>query len=671
MKNISFIICWFMLSAGFAQTPSQVPAKQGKNGIYILLSAKGFSEKNPLYDKFTSVTIQRAVNNDNFKEIGKLKAAATPEEFEKLISKDALLSIAGLKKLSSKQEAWQYVQSHPEIKDYGILALELNLGVALGAYFLDKDLAGIPAGSLVKYKIIVSDGREGGELTASINITQTAALQKPVLIAKAESDSVISMEWTALSSKSPDVMFGNIYVKTGNPAEFKFLQRVFANKDERGDTVRFKLIHIVTPGIQFQYYIKPATMAMQEGMASDTVIATSLNFSTLDQPLDLRAKDTTNGIFLTWKLTQNTNARKSIIIERTANMEKPFITIATLPASALSFTDFSVQPSFTYYYRVRIATIANTVLPPSSHVSNKHRFETFTPEPPRHVKASLDKNGVRITWSKVNNPDVAGYFVTRNNGIDTIYEPVSLLVKDTFLLDTSQLYGRNNYTWAVRVFTFSDKNSEPAYSSSISVNNTIKPIAPFGGRSYAQPGLVHLSWDDTKKSDLYVSGYRIYRKSGASKTGTEVTGESFRKAGFEQVAETSENTYTDKNNKAGEWQYAVTSLDVFGKESDVGFVQSVNVKAPYIAIPEQFSVRKTSKGISIEWDIVKQDGVKTYTIYKRSATETTAVKLTTVDISKGVYVDINVKSGTLYYYSLSAAGDDGSSGASAEKFAKY
>jgi hypothetical protein len=233
------------------------------------------------------------------------------------------------------------------------------------------------------------------------------------------------------------------------------------------------------------------------------------------------------------------------------------------------------------------------------------------------------------------------------------------------------LYGRNNYTWAVRTYTFSDRNSEPAFTASLQVANTIKPQAPAGGRSYTQPGLVHISWDDTKQSDRYISGYRIYRKSGALKAGSYTSVETLRQAGFEPIETTGINEYTGKEILSGEWQYAVTSLDIFGMESEVGFIQSVTAKAPYMAVPEQFSVRKTSKGISIEWDIVKQEGVKTYTIYKRSATETTATKLSAVDISKGVYIDANVKPGVLYYYSLSASGDYGTSAVSAEKFAKY
>ena len=89
------------------------------------------------------------------------------------------------------------------------------------------------------------------------------------------------------------------------------------------------------------------------------------------------------------------------------------------------------------------------------------------------------------------------------------------------------------------------------------------------------------------------------------------------------------------------------------------------------AVPENFAVRKTSKGVVIDWDIVKQDGVKSYNIYKRSLTETSAAKVITVDIAKGNYTDTNIKSGVLYYYSLSATGEFGTSEISAERFVKY
>lgn len=671
MKNSVFIILIFIFGQGYAQKSDQLPVKQGKEGIYVLLSGKGFSDKYPLYGSYTSVVVLRSVNNDKFKEIGQVTAAKSPEEFEKLVGRDALQSIAGFKKLSGKPEAWQYVQSHPDLQDYGLLALNLNLGVALGAYYLDKEMANVPAGSVINYKFQLSNGRETLELTAEVKTGPGQGLSKPFTLSTQGSDSIITIKWALLSSQSPEIIFGHVYAKEGNPSEFKMIQKLLASKDDRSDTIRFTCTHFVKPGIQFQYYIRPVDIALQEGPASDTVIVTSVNMATLDQPLDLRATDTTNGIFLSWTLSQQTNARKSVIIERTANMTQAFQTIAVLPASATQYTDLAVQPSFTYYYRIRIATIGNTVLPPSSHVAQKHELKIFTPEAPRQVSAFAEKKGVRISWSKVNNPDVAGYFVTRNNGMDELYEPVSLLIQDTTFLDTVPLYGRNNYTWAVRTYTFGDRNSEPAYSASVRVNNDIKPQAPSGMRSFVQPGVITIQWDDVRVSDTYVTGYKVYRKKGTLKPGSLSDVKALKDQGFELAATITDNSFRDEQAGDAAIQYAVTSVDRFGQESEVGFVEAVQARPMYVAVPEQFSVRKTSKGITIDWDIVKQEGVSTYTIYKRGATETTAVKLSTVDIAKGTFTDTNVKPGVVYYYSLSASGTYGTSERSAEKFAKF
>ncbi|HNI33119.1 MAG TPA: fibronectin type III domain-containing protein, partial [Chitinophagales bacterium] len=87
--------------------------------------------------------------------------------------------------------------------------------------------------------------------------------------------------------------------------------------------------------------------------------------------------------------------------------------------------------------------------------------------------------------------------------------------------------------------------------------------------------------------------------------------------------------------------------------------------------PEQFSVRKTSKGVVIDWDITQQEGAKSYEIYKRNISENNPLKLTVVDIAKGSFLDSDVKKETVYFYSIIAKGQYGISDRSAEKFVKY
>lgn len=671
MKKIILLLSLFIYLASSAQKEIEIPLKQGKNGIYILLSNKGFSDKNPMYGKYTKVVIKRAIDDNKFKEIGKMTAALSANEFEEIIAKDALLSIAKLKKLQSKEEAWKYVQSHNDLKDYGILALDINLGVALGAYFLDKDISSIKQGSLIKYKIILSNDKEQQELSASTSKEETADLQKPFLLNKFESDSLIKIQWATLYPKSKEAIYGNVYVKMGNPAEFKFIQRVFANKDENSDTVRYTLMHVVKPETQFQYYIRPATIAIHEGPASDTIIATSVNFTTLEQATNLSAKDTSNGIYLSWNLSHPSKATKSVIIERTADMNKPFITIAILPTTVSNYTDTKTQASFTYYYRIRIATISNTVLPPSSHIAAKHNPSNRSPLAPKSVTTQISNNTVIVTWSKVLDADIAGYFVSRNNGIDSIFEPISLLIKDTTFVDTSKLYGRNNYTYAVCTFTNNNMSSDWTYSASIRMNNNVLPLAPEGIRSNAQPGINILNWNDLKMKDAYISYYNIYRKNGNLNANNLTTSKDLIKEGFQLIATSSSNSFSDENIKDNILHYAITATDIFGNESNIGFIQTMNCIMPYIATPEQFSVRKTSKGVVIDWDITQQEGAKSYEIYKRNISENNPLKLTVVDIAKGSFLDSDVKKETVYFYSIIAKGQYGISDRSAEKFVKY
>lgn len=639
-----------------------VDIKPSPKGVYLLLSDKAIHTIPDL----RGVSISRTVNDGKATELGTLKPASTIAEFEQRISKDALLDIAKIKKLSSKEDAFAYTQQHPSLKDYGLLAMNLDLGVALGAYYLDNNIAGLNKGDKVSYSINFN-GKESKTIVTSIIYGQMPAIQKPILYNKLISDSLIELSWTLLRRNSPDVMFGNVYVQEGSPAPYQKAGSTMAVNSSSGDSVILRWTQETKKNVCYSFFIVPTTIAFYEGIASDTSAIISLKENNTEQATGLVAKDTSNGIFLSWNIPSNLGPQRLWLLQRTHEVSKPYINIAMLDPRKSSYLDHEVLPSEQYYYRIRTITLNGDTLSPSSHSSARHEYAVVSPTMPENITATTAKNGVQIRWNKVNMPDVIGYYVYRSITEDNKMELLSLLLKDTTYIDTMPMHGRNRYIYGVRAFTGGNMMGYLGTSSVYIPTNTLKPTPPTGLVYYVQKGNVHLSWDDASLRDKAVTGYKIYRKSGGA---LNIDLNNPTRSGFTLAYSTTSLDWDDVTANGGLQSYALTTLDQYGNESEVGQLVSVATEQPHITVPENFSVRKTSKGVAIEWDIAANTEDDTYIIYRRDANETTATKIASTPANKLQYIDSTAKVNTIYYYSLESKRSIGTSERSEEKVVK-
>lgn len=667
MKNILFIICTFLSLQLIAQTntgASSFPLKESPKGIYLLLSDKAISKNTD----FTDVKITRSVNGLKSKELGKPAMAANMEEFEKIIGKDALLDIASLFKLENKERAFNYVQEHPSVADYGLLALNLDLGVALGAFYLDKDLTGIKPGDKITYSVTFY-GRENYTVTSTHIFGQKPQIEKPKLSSKLITDSLIELKWKVSKRNSPEIFFGDIYVKEGHPAEFKKAGITFANNEETGDSVQLKWSQKTKKGFQYSIFVTPATQAMLQGTASDTLTIISISELSIPQPQNLQSKDTSHGIMLTWQNPTELTTQKAWLLQRTFSQDDEYINIATLDVRSPSYTDMEVMPGEYYYYRIKTITLNHDTIGPSSHTSTRHLSLFSSPLSPDGVFAKSIKEGVQVNWKKVKLPDVAGYYVYRSHSENNRFDLISGLIRDTVFVDNETLYGRNRYTYGVRAYTTSEMMGEMGISNLYVPENVVKPAAPTGAIYYTQPGSVHLAWDDMQWNDNAVSGYRIYKKTGTLPTTLDLNNPI--KMGFALAGTSERNEFDDKIFGSGIIHYAITSYDQYGVESEIGQILTIETTSVPLAVPNNFNVRKTSSGVVIDWDLPANSQNATYTIYKRSATEKIMVKVATVQANKLSYTDANVKANTVYYYSISATINNETSPMSEEKYVRY
>jgi fibronectin type 3 domain-containing protein len=668
MKTIHLILTIFFISILYGQENVEVnfPIKASPKGIYILISDQGIRPNAPIFNDVKEVSISRSINKGKPKMLGKLLPASNLEAFENAISKDALLDIAKLLKLQSKEEAFRYTLDHPALKDYGLLSVNLDLGVALGAYFLDNDISALKNGDNITYYITYL-GNQKTEVYTNFIYGQKPEIQKPVLSDKTFSDSIIALEWKTDKRKSPDIFYANIYMQEGFPAPFKKAGTVIAYNDNKGDEVVIKWAQTVKKGYQYRFVVVPTTIAFLEGTPSDTATVFSLPNSFIDQPSNMTAKDTSYGVFLSWRNPQKLNAQNAWLIQRTATNSKAYQTLAILDVNQNSYIDGAALPSEVYYYRIRTITIDGDTLEPSSHCSGRHALVSISPDRVTNVSATEFRNGVKIVWDKPKFLDIAGYYVYKANTSSNNFELISPLLKDTTYIDTSFNYARSNYIYGVKIYTNSDMMGLLGTSNIFTPTNMIKPAAPTGAKYYVEAGRISITWDDIYLRDKAITGYNIYRKKGKA---TLLNTQYPKESGFELLSTTNSNSFEDYSFEEKEYSYAITSIDQFGNESGIGQLLIAETRKPSIAIPNNFSVRKTSKGIVIDWDVNVLNSGEQYIIYRRSETEKEANKLNTVSIDRKEYIDNTVKPNVVYYYAIESITKTGISERSQEKVIK-
>jgi hypothetical protein len=664
MKNILILLLVLIANVAFAQTEQTFPVSESPKGIYLILSDKTINKQTD----FNEVRISRSVNGAKPKDLGKPMLVPNKEEFEKIVGKDALLDIAKFFKLENKDRAFNYVQEHPSINDYGILALNLDLGVALGAFYLDKDLSGIKQGDKVTYNVTFI-GKESFTTSTTITFGQKPMIEKPKLVQSFVSDSLVDLRWSVSKRNSPNIFFADIYIKEGHPASFIKAGTVFANNKENSDSVIIKWTQPTKKDFAYKFFTLPSTQAGLTGIASDTFTVISISQQAIPQPGNLTSKDTAHGIFLEWQIPEIITTQKAWLLQRTYSQDRDYINLATLDVNTRQFMDNEVVAGEMYYYRIKTITLNHDTIGPSSHTGSRHLSEIISPVAPDNVVLNKTNNGVQITWKKVKMSDVIGYYVYRSHTENNRFDLISELLRDTVYVDKETLYGRNRYTYGVRAYTSSEMMGEMGISPIYMPENNVKPSAPTGAIYYTMPGLVHLAWDDAQWNDNAITGYNIYKKSGTLPATLDLNNPA--KIGFEKIGFAERNEFEDNVTGNAKIHYAITSIDFFGQESEIGQILTIETQSVQIPVPDDFYVRKTSKGVVIDWDLPSNSPNIIYTIYKRSAAEKTLLKLTTVPANKLSYTDVNVKTNTLYYYAISATVNNDSSVISDEKFVRY
>jgi fibronectin type 3 domain-containing protein len=141
-------------------------------------------------------------------------------------------------------------------------------------------------------------------------------------------------------------------------------------------------------------------------------------------------------------------------------------------------------------------------------------------------------------------------------------------------------------------------------------------------------------------------------------------------AGLQRLTEEmiTSTSFDDSMVESGKtYHYWVSTVDLFDVESPLSNPVSFTAQLPPLLPPGRVNVRTVSDGVEVMWNKTLQDNASGYHIYRRIAGSENAERIGEAALSDDQYLDQNVRSGELYWYSVSVTGDQRESAPSSEK----
>ncbi len=307
--------------------------------------------------------------------------------------------------------------------------------------------------------------------------------------------------------------------------------------------------------------------------------------------------------------------------------------------NTVSYTDQTILPNTTYYYKIRSYVTVNGANKYSSFGTEKSISTTMAKVQWTSLKTS-SYTKVAVKWKKASN--VTGYQIYRKEGKSGSYKKIKTITNGSTVSYTDKtILPNKTYYYKIRSYvTVSGANKYSSFGTEKSISTTMAKVqwTSLKTSSYTK---VAVKW----KKASNVTGYQIYRKEGKSG--------SYKK--IKTITNGSTVSYTDKTilpNKT--YYYKIRSyVTVSGanKYSSFGTEKSINTK---MAVPSLVSASLSgNSNISLKWEA--QKWVSGYRIYRADTSGGKYKMIKDIGSQKTTsYTDKNLQANGTYYYKIRA-----------------
>jgi len=515
--------------------------------------------------------------------------------------------------------------------------------LALGGAYLDT-AKNLPANT--KYQIQIGDKKIESVVFSK---TVSAAIDQIVVFNLRPSAQVIRAEWR-LNSKQQPAMLEMFRKRIGIDSNYKKLNTNLGyEKTKSGDSLSVHLSDTtVLSGITYSYFLAGKNYLGNVVTLSDTIRSIAGNRTTvnaINRFVVKAAKDST-GIELSWN-KQNANLLRSIRVFRSAYYDSAYVQVAVLSPADTIYIDRTAAIGANYYYQISAQGDQDF-----SYTSQRV-FGLFTNDkrlmPPTSLNVNEIKDEIVFNWKYQTYLSLLGFRLYRSVGNSGKFEAISDVIsapRDSlsfvYKLKKQQNLSEQFYTYAVAAISRSFKESP--LSSSVSLNNYKKQklTPPSQLRSLElDDKSISITWLDVRKTDSYVSGYNVYRRT---LNADSVLG--YKLVTLNPVM--TNNEFIDKPEIGVGYQYMIRSTN--GTDSSAfSLPLSVLVQGSKPLPPGNVRLSAQKNSININWDTTIIPEIKSFHIY-RATSNGEPVKIGSVPVTQTVFEDKNVSVGELYFY---------------------
>jgi large repetitive protein len=551
----------------------------------------------------------------------------------------------------SAASALQYQVYYSLADNIGSLSLVASNGTPFGAWeaqISSKEVTGLSPNTTYYFNVLIKDaaGNEMAYTSGSSDTLNVAPDAPDGLGISPVSGTALTLTWSDNSGNEDGF---TIERRVGTVGDFAALTTVAANTTSYNDSGLVK-------GTDYYYRIF-AHNSIGDSAFSPIESGTTPNNPA--SPFGLSASAvSTQQINLTW--TDNSSDEVGFRIERKLGESGNYLEIATVEANSTSFSNTGLNPTTTYYYRVRAYNLAG-----SSNYTSEDFAVTFGP-PMLAPNLSLDDVGVSsidITWSD-NNDNEEGFKIERKEGAGS-FSQITTVGPTVSLYNDASLTPDITYTFRVRAYnTYGDSPySNEITATTNEIPDTTAPTPGGGGV---------LSFSGETSSSITVNW--------SAGTDDVTTGAGLQyQVYFSLLSDISTLSLAKENGTPfASWETQITSKEVTGLSPDTTYYFNVGIKdgagnetvyamgnsatldaAPDIPTGLAVSVVSGTE-LNLTWTD-NSDNETGFRIERRVGTVGDFTELDTVTADITSYSDTGLTKGTAYYYQISAYNTQGSS----------